>query len=435
MCDTMVALGSATADGRVLFAKNSNRQPNECHLMIRIPSKRHPRGAKVQCTYTQLDQAEETNAVLLLKPFWIWGAEMGCNEHGLNIGNEAVFTKESYGRDSLIGMDMLRLALERCKTSREALDYMVRLLEEYGQGGNCGYQKKFTYHNSFLISDRSSAWVLETAGAYWAALQVKDVYSISNRLSIGRHYDLAHSDLVKHAVDKGWCRNEQDFNFSQCYSNPLITRLSGAAQRQSMSRNCLEQAQGRMTAETMIRILRSHQPPYETKRFKGSTLTSLCCHGGFLYGDHTTGSYVAHLGGEQDLYWVTGASTPCLALFKPLWLLEQEPITFGEHQQADAVHYWKTREEFHRAVLEGRISNLADYEAARNTLEKNLQTRAAKASNPEAKLQLMRYALSEEEALQTTFLYKANRKPQIRGGAYYRHYWKKMNETLDLSGE
>ena len=37
MCDTFVALGSATAHGGVIFAKNSDRQPNEPHLLIRIP--------------------------------------------------------------------------------------------------------------------------------------------------------------------------------------------------------------------------------------------------------------------------------------------------------------------------------------------------------------------------------------------------------------
>jgi hypothetical protein len=96
-------------------------------------------GSKVKCTYIEIEQAEETYEVLLLKPYWIWGAEMGCNEYGLNIGNEAVFTKEPNGKESLIGMDMLRIALERCKTSKEAVDLIVQLLEMYGQGGNCGW--------------------------------------------------------------------------------------------------------------------------------------------------------------------------------------------------------------------------------------------------------------------------------------------------------
>ncbi len=33
MCDTLVALGSATADGRVILAKNSDREPNEAHRL------------------------------------------------------------------------------------------------------------------------------------------------------------------------------------------------------------------------------------------------------------------------------------------------------------------------------------------------------------------------------------------------------------------
>ena len=197
MCDTMVALGTATKDRNVIFAKNSDRQPNEPLLTIRIPRRRYPEGSKVKCTYITIDQAPETYEVLLMKPSWMWGAEMGCNEYGLNIGNEAVFTRVKQGPPSLLGMDMVRLALERCRNSEEALHFIIELLEKYGQGGNCGYEKKFVYRNSFLIAARNSAWVLETAGEFWAAEKVKDVRAISNRLSIGRDFDLAHPDLAK----------------------------------------------------------------------------------------------------------------------------------------------------------------------------------------------------------------------------------------------
>jgi dipeptidase len=85
MCDTIAATGSATADGITLFGKNSDREPNEAQNLCHIPGQRHDLGARVKCTYISIPQAAKTNAILLSKPFWMWGAEMGVNEHGLRI--------------------------------------------------------------------------------------------------------------------------------------------------------------------------------------------------------------------------------------------------------------------------------------------------------------------------------------------------------------
>ncbi|MGD8473965.1 MAG: C69 family dipeptidase, partial [Anaerolineae bacterium] len=186
MCDTMVAVGNSTADGSVILAKNSDRQPNEAHVLARIPHARHSEGDTVKCTYIRVAQVPETYEVLLSKPFWIWGGEMGANEYGVSIANEAVFTREPYDQEpGLIGMDMLRLALERADTARKALDVIVNLLETYGQGGNCGFRHKEYYHNSFIIADPVEAWVLETSGNHWAAERVRGARSISSGLTIG----------------------------------------------------------------------------------------------------------------------------------------------------------------------------------------------------------------------------------------------------------
>lgn len=41
---------------------------------------------------------------------------MGANEHGVTIGNEAVFTKVPYDKQpGLIGTDFLRLTCRRCR--------------------------------------------------------------------------------------------------------------------------------------------------------------------------------------------------------------------------------------------------------------------------------------------------------------------------------
>ena len=65
----------------------------------------------LQCTYIEIDQAPKTQAVILSKPAWMWGAEMGANEAGVCIGNEAVWTKlngEDDFTERLLGMDLVR---------------------------------------------------------------------------------------------------------------------------------------------------------------------------------------------------------------------------------------------------------------------------------------------------------------------------------------
>jgi len=92
---------------------------------------------------------------------------MGVNEHGVCIGNEAIFTSNPSPNKSpaLTGhveknffppvgltdsrMDLVRLGLERARTAEEALDTITGLLEKYGQGGNCGHEGEFFYNNGY----------------------------------------------------------------------------------------------------------------------------------------------------------------------------------------------------------------------------------------------------------------------------------------------
>jgi dipeptidase len=213
----------------------------------------------VECTYVEIPQVPETYGVLLSRPFWLWGCEMGINEFGVAIANEAVFTKEPSSKDpGLIGMDLIRLALERADTARGALDVIGTLLQAYGQGGNCGLYHDLHYHNAFIIADPKEAWVLETAGAFWVAERVRGTRSLSNGLTIGGEWDLASPGLVEHAVDKGWCKSRDDFHFARCYSDRFYTPLSGCRIRHRRSTSLLQAREGTITPQVMMDFLRDH---------------------------------------------------------------------------------------------------------------------------------------------------------------------------------
>ena len=217
MCDIFIVMNTYTRDESIIFGKNSDRNCDEPQLLLQEPRMKHnlSKEPMLKATYIQIPQVEETYEVVLSKPSWMWGCEMAFNEFGVVIDNEAVFTREALGSAALTGMDIVRIAAERSKTSDEALDIIIRLLENHGQGGNCGYRHTLHYHNGFIIADPHNAWILEAAGKYWAAKKVHDYCIISNGLSIGSDFDRCHPPVIQNAIDKKYCKQAHGFNFTK----------------------------------------------------------------------------------------------------------------------------------------------------------------------------------------------------------------------------
>jgi secernin len=323
MCDSVVVV----AGSRVLLAKNSDRDPNEAQVLEWHPRGSHPRGARIQCTWIEIPQIAETNAVLLSRPFWMWGAEMGANEHGVAIGNEAVFTKEPYAASGLTGMDLLRLALERAATAAEAVSTITDLLGRHGQGGGCGHERRsFTYHNSFAIADPKEAWVLETAGRDWASERLASgVRSISNGLTIPG-FAQQHSDHLRTAV-------------SQCRARQALTQREAEA--------------GDRSPEELMTVLRSHGPTrWPHYSALNGAMAAPCMHGGgVLAASQTTASWVSELRADGAIHWATGTAAPCTSLFKPFRVEEPAPLGPAADDRFDAHTLWWRHERLHRCAV------------------------------------------------------------------------------------
>ncbi|HSV86563.1 MAG TPA: C69 family dipeptidase [Levilinea sp.] len=440
MCDTMVALGHVTADGTVLFAKNSDREPNEAQYMLLVPAADHPPGSQVKCTYIEIPQIAHTYSVLLSKPFWMWGAEMGANEHGVVIGNEAVFSKVPAGKElGLIGMDYLRLALERGNSARQALQVIVDLLAQYGQSGNCGFTHPLYYHNSFIIADPQEAWVLETVDRQWAAEKVRDIRSISNGLTIGRMWDLASDGLIDYAVERGLCKNRADFDFRNCYSDLIYTRFSDSANRQACSTQFLGKYKGQVSTCTMMAALRSHSqsPGAGWSPDKGLLGADVCMHAGYgpVRGSQSVASFVSEITPKWATHWFTGTSAPCTGIFIPVWmdagLPDMGPLPAGEYDERSL--FWR-HERLHRAVLKRYSMRLSTYASERDQLQALFieREKAARSEVVEVRRKFSQVCLDEAEVARRDWLVNINAIPQPSATFYGRLAWKKFDRDAKM---
>ncbi|NOZ73874.1 MAG: acyl-CoA--6-aminopenicillanic acid acyltransferase [FCB group bacterium] len=431
MCDTFVVLSSVTADGSVILGKNSDREPNEIQSFEYHPPKEYPEGSTVRCTYETIPQVKETLGVWLSRPFWMWGAEMGANEAGVAIGNEAVFTKIPLNRKSgLTGMDLLRLALERGRTAESAMEIIIQLLTDIGQGGLCGYEdKKLAYHNSFIIADYSRAWILETAGPHWVAKEVKNYGTISNGLTIGGDFDHSSPDVEDVAREKGWLKPGRDFSFAECYSDWFYTTFSASRQRRACSAKSVESETGSFSVSSAFRTLRDHGGP-DYRPDKHFLMNQVCAHSANILSRHasqSTNSMVAHLRPEHPVIWSTTSSAPCTGVYKPhsLHALNRDPETTGPET---GERLWKAHEHLHRSVLQDFRHRLSVYQAERDSLEERFIAATVRETLTADQESAFR---KEAQAREAEWLAAVQDLPvREKPLRYYRKYWERQNRRM-----
>jgi secernin len=347
MCDVMVALPDATAEGVTLFAKNSDRLAFDCQPLVQHASAEHPSGAPVELEYVTLPQVRTTYATLGFSPYWCWGYETGLNEHRVAAGNVAIITQELYREENrqergLLGMDLLRLGLERGATAEEVMQVIADLAGRYGQWGSGvpgRSDAEGSYDNAFLIADPREAWLLELYGRRWAARRwTKGVVSLSNELQLTTEWDAGSGDLEDHAVAQGWwpAGRREGFNLAQAYSAHTRYVRAHAHLRVQRTRQLLEDQRGEITVSTLKRVLRDH---YEDSFLGGPMFAAtnpdfqtICMHespSGFSC--NTASSAIAALPADPDRFPCFWGSfgPPCVGVFNPFYLDATVPAEFG----------------------------------------------------------------------------------------------------------
>lgn len=304
-CDTLVLTGEFSPCGTPALAKNSDRPLGEAQPLCFFPA------------------GEGKYAVLGSRPYWMDGFEMGANEKGLFIGNEAEgsrFPQEA--EEGLTGMAILRRALETCATCDEAVSAISQLLRENGQNANAHPTADRRYENTFILADSEEAWVMETAGREWAAKKVSGFAAVSNCYSIEEDFELCSKGLEPAVLANRWLRPGEKFNFAKAVTAPADRQRNSVTRMRRMQRL----VHPGMDAAAVQAVLRDH---FETEinepRFGAAYggFVSICMHALTLGLDSSqTAASMLMLRDEQlGLKFLWAPSVPCTSCYIPVYWL------------------------------------------------------------------------------------------------------------------
>ena len=351
-CDTVVALSNATVDNQVIFGKNSDRSAVECQPLVLRGRKSHLPDSVTNCQFIQLPEVRTTYRHIGSTPYWCWGDEHGFNEHQVVIGNEGLGSKCEFDSPKLIGMELVRLGLERASTAAEAVEVMTTLITKYGQGKFSNQANVRTYDNGYIIADPREAYILETAGHEWAAKRVDSVAGISNVYSIEDDWDCLSPTALEHAIaDNWWMEKSEQFNFAEAYSHQADRSVGSGAIRRRRSCTLLNQHLGNIDIPTTMAVLSDHGGDDADK----TSFDTMIKQGGICVhhdqdgtGGNTAASLVAHLCADNSrlpVYWCSFYS-PCLGVFLPMFIEGELPpvLAIGNEEPSDESPWWLFRQ-------------------------------------------------------------------------------------------
>ncbi len=232
MCTTIVIGEKATLDGSFLVARSADSSSLKAQHFVIHPAVRNQSGAyscKTHGGANDFSYPLPANAMRYTTvPNWktqLHGA-VGFNEAGLGItGTESIFASDAvlaidpYNKNAGITEDDIpEVILPRCRTAREGVRELGKVIETIGAGEGFGV----------AFVDLTEAWYLETgSGHQWIAHRIPaDVYFASGNQGRLQDYDpnspdmMGSKTLVQFAQEHNFYNPETDgaFNFSKAYT-------------------------------------------------------------------------------------------------------------------------------------------------------------------------------------------------------------------------
>lgn len=254
-CDLVLALGSTTAHGQTLVGLNYHG-PAINWTLRRWPAATHVAEEKIHLPGAKVPQGRQTFAVVGCQAEGDWGLHHGINEHQLALGCARWNTKITATERGLTGTELVRLTLERSKTSSQALTVLTDLIARHGQGAS-GRGASTTDH-IFLLADGREAYVVESAGEYWASMQCQRVRAMCDAGLIRQDWQRIAPGLAATAIAHGWWPDDgSKLDFGKALGAPLPEQ-NAALKRWGRASLLLEQQAGHLDLAVLRRLLAEH---------------------------------------------------------------------------------------------------------------------------------------------------------------------------------
>jgi dipeptidase len=430
MCDTFVALGNSTESGSVLLAKSADTEVNEAEHVVRFAPRDYEDGAKVRVTHLAIPQARRTHEIILGKSFWSWGAELGANEHGVAVGNEAAFSNQLAQKEGVVCLDLLRLAVERAATAREAVDVIGRHVEDFGQGGNCQMMGNYWFDSGLLVADTREAYMVNCAGHHWAARRVDDIQAMSNRYQIT-------DDWLVSSLDGG---NGARPDFRALFADEARERETASLQRECRAIELLQARKGAINVRDMADILRDVGEDAEAYDIPADDLPSrICMHAGPQEARfwHATGALISDSSDEGIVVWMTATSATDLSIFKPLFFKARMPdMGPAPTERYDPSCLWWKHERLHRRIVANYKALKPELRADFDSLEDEFFAEAPKVRSSSVKVQSEFVEDSWRRAAEVTdrWIERLEKQNYYISEPRYREMWARFNAEASFPG-
>jgi hypothetical protein len=328
--DMVAALGRATLDGVTLFGHNCRRRGAAGLTLHRSTGRSHAPEERIEANGIVVPEARETYTTIGVQTRGHWGYHHGVNAWGVASGCTRLRSRLAGEQPGLRGPDLVRLALERSHSARQAVDHVTDLIRRHGQGAG---QVEDRADSAFLFADAGEAFVLETAGPYWADQEVREVRAVSDVATVRQDWDGIAPGFAGLAIERCWWPADGSKVDFAGVAAPGAAAVADPFRRWGRATLLLEEQSGNIDLAFVRRLLSDHYEGWADEADPlrpGSGPTPLCLHGPSADAATTGASLVVQVdrsAGARLAWYCPGP--PCMGAYLPVLLAGDLAEAYG----------------------------------------------------------------------------------------------------------